>query len=207
MQECNPPAALKSLLDRHESIGGVIETIFLDLEGRDGEAKSTHREAAISALRVLRDRLDQYFLELLQLEAYKDRKREEFYSIQFEIDRLKGRSIDREEFFGSDDFWKGDLESWKNRASTIHYYEKGYVYAFTAPPYGLAGTPKEINLMFFETVDALFEGFRSPPTIFEWSTSWSNYFDAGHEWWGSFLWTVYVQDSPMIVAIAASATD
>lgn len=207
MQECKPPAALESLLDRHESIGGVIETIFFDLEGRDGEAESTHREAAISTLQVLRDRLDQYFLELLQSEAYKDRKREEFYSIQFDVDRMKGKSIDREDFFGSDAFWTDDPENWKNRTSTIHYYEKGYVYAFTNPPYGLVGTAKEINPVFFATVDALFDGFRSPSTIFEWSTSWSNYFDAGHEWWGSFLWTVYVQGSSMIVAIAASATD
>ncbi|NEQ24894.1 MAG: hypothetical protein F6K28_38520 [Microcoleus sp. SIO2G3] len=61
MQERKPPATLAQLLSRHEGMGGVIETVFLNLEGRDGQANETHREAAISTLQVLRDRTDQYF--------------------------------------------------------------------------------------------------------------------------------------------------
>tara|TARA_R100001132_G_scaffold27455_1_gene33721 strand:- start:17013 stop:17204 length:192 start_codon:yes stop_codon:yes gene_type:complete len=43
--------------------------------------------------------------------------------------------------------------------------------------------------------------------IFQWPTNWSNYFEAGDEWWGSFLWSVSNPDGNQIVVIAASTTD
>lgn len=54
---------------------------------------------------------------------------------------------------------------------------------------------------------ALFADDWSRLEIVSWSTDWSPYFDAGHEWWGAFLWTVYVPAREWIVVVAASATD
>ncbi len=42
--------------------------------------------------------------------------------------------------------------------------------------------------------------------FWEWPTNWSTYFDAGHEWWGSFCWSVVTPDR-RIVGIVASTTD
>jgi hypothetical protein len=43
--------------------------------------------------------------------------------------------------------------------------------------------------------------------IQKWPTNWSNYFDAGDEWWGSFCWTITNLEKQWITVITASTTD
>ena len=43
--------------------------------------------------------------------------------------------------------------------------------------------------------------------VFGWTTDWSDYFDEGHEWWGSLCLTVYDQTLGRFVIIMAAATD
>lgn len=43
--------------------------------------------------------------------------------------------------------------------------------------------------------------------IESWSTDGSTWFEDGHEWWGSFLWTAERPGLPWITAIAASSTE
>jgi hypothetical protein len=43
--------------------------------------------------------------------------------------------------------------------------------------------------------------------IYSWPTDWASYFDAGQEWWGSFLWTLANPGENRIVVLVASATD
>jgi hypothetical protein len=40
-----------------------------------------------------------------------------------------------------------------------------------------------------------------------WPTDWSNYFAAGHEWWGAFFWTIEDTKNGWVTVIAASSTD
>ena len=83
----------------------------------------------------------------------------------------------------------------------------GYKTAFFHPPYGLCGSDHEKECL-FDGINAFILG--SNPTdceIFSWSTDWSNYFDAGKEWWGAFYWTVCATGSDSIVVIGASSTD
>ena len=40
-----------------------------------------------------------------------------------------------------------------------------------------------------------------------WPTDWSNYFAAGHEWWGAFFWTIEDTKNGWVTIIAASSTD
>ncbi len=78
-----------------------------------------------------------------------------------------------------------------------------YWYAFLEPPHGTHDTQddlREINAALFpQGADAL--------EVYEWTTNWSNYFDAGHEWWGASCWTVYDLHLDRYVALFASATD
>lgn len=71
----------------------------------------------------------------------------------------------------------------------------------------MSGTHKDINTLFLSIANELFGGFQCSLEIYQWSTNWSNYFDAGHEWWGSFLWTVEPEGANYIVGVAASSTD
>ena len=43
--------------------------------------------------------------------------------------------------------------------------------------------------------------------IWRWETDWTNYFEAGREWWGEYLWTVHRPGSGRVAVIAGSSTD
>lgn len=43
--------------------------------------------------------------------------------------------------------------------------------------------------------------------IYKWSDDFSDYFDAGKEWWGTGLWTAFDLKTNTVVVIGASLTD
>lgn len=90
-----------------------------------------------------------------------------------------------------------------------------YWYAFLEPPHGTAWVirnGKKIRKQYgpedFETVNhALFPQGTDELEVYEWTTDWSNHFDAGHEWWGAACWTVYDKKMNRYTVIMASYTD
>ena len=83
----------------------------------------------------------------------------------------------------------------------------GYAYAFTDPPYKLRGTHSEKADLFARINHEILSGISNGTVIYEWPTDWSTYFEAGHEWWGSFCWTLCNSGSDQVSVIAASTTD
>tara|TARA_A100000171_G_C2126521_1_gene143876 strand:- start:766 stop:1383 length:618 start_codon:yes stop_codon:yes gene_type:complete len=83
----------------------------------------------------------------------------------------------------------------------------GYSYAFLEPPstLSLGNSILDKGEFFLTFSEYLFSDFEQIQ-VFDWDTSHS-YFDAGHEWWGSFLWTIYNPIKRWNILIAASATD
>lgn len=81
--------------------------------------------------------------------------------------------------------------------------QKPYWYTFWETPnktgYGKDDFDK-INHILFPNGDESIE-------VYEWTTDWSNYFDAGHEWWGAACWSVYDRSLNRYVVIMASTTD
>ncbi len=78
-----------------------------------------------------------------------------------------------------------------------------YRTAFLSPPY-----PHGYTAADFDRVNAaLFPGGSAALEMVEWSTDWSDYFDDGHEWWGTLCMTVYDRSLSRFVVILASATD
>ena len=84
---------------------------------------------------------------------------------------------------------------------------KGYAYAFSDPPHALRATQEDIHSLFRSLSQHLFNNLYFGLGVYEWATDWSSYFDAGHEWWGGFLWTIQVPTTGRFVGITASATD
>lgn len=83
----------------------------------------------------------------------------------------------------------------------------GYKTAFFHPPYGLQAKAGEITDL-FEAINRFVLGdVPEQAEIYAWSTDWSNYFDAGHEWWGAFYWTIRPFGKPYVVVVGASSTD
>ena len=81
--------------------------------------------------------------------------------------------------------------------------ELNYRTAFLHPPH----TNRYTNEDFEKINKTLFPNGTDCLEVFKWSTDWSDYFDDGHEWWGTLCLTVYDNTLNRIVVIMASATD
>jgi len=81
-------------------------------------------------------------------------------------------------------------------------FAQGFESAFKEPPYGMSKPVSELYAAIVHELGLLDPGLE----IMRWSTDWSNYFDAGHEWWGAHLWTLRHADGPLLW-IGASSTD
>ncbi len=85
-----------------------------------------------------------------------------------------------------------------------------FAYAFSHPPYGLSGHPSEIQTVFEQIRDYIL-----PPEemsiIYDWSNPQlpkvSKFFEAGSEWWGMFLFSIYVPAMRKLTIIAGSTSD
>jgi hypothetical protein len=85
-----------------------------------------------------------------------------------------------------------------------------FAYAFSWTPYGLQERPSKIQDLFDAVTD-----FILPPTLDHEIRDWSSprlpevsrYFEAGAEWWGVFLFTIYVPATRQLTVIAGSTTD
>jgi len=85
-----------------------------------------------------------------------------------------------------------------------------FAYAFSNPPYGLQARPSEVQAVFAEVRD-----FILPPAhrgeICDWSnprlSEVSDYFAAGMEWWGVFLFSIHIPAIDRLTIIAGSTTD
>lgn len=78
-----------------------------------------------------------------------------------------------------------------------------YRRAFLHPPY----ETNYKNADFDRVNNALFPNGTDTLEVYEWTTDWSDYFDDGHEWWGTLCYTVYDKSLDRFVVIMASATD
>jgi hypothetical protein len=85
-----------------------------------------------------------------------------------------------------------------------------FAYAFSEPPYGLQARPSEVQELFCAIRDFILPR-GSEHEISDWSsprlTEASDYFTAGMDWWGVFLFTVYLPTLRRLTAIAGSTTD
>ena len=78
-----------------------------------------------------------------------------------------------------------------------------YWYAFLEPPHGSGYTPEDFRAF----NSALFPEGTDELEVYEWSTDWSNFFDDGHEWWGTGCWSIYDAKTDRYAIVMASCTD
>ncbi|MBQ6594430.1 MAG: hypothetical protein IJH78_02080 [Clostridia bacterium] len=78
-----------------------------------------------------------------------------------------------------------------------------YWYAFWETPHTSGYGPDD----FCKVNSVLFPKGTDELEVYEWSTDWANYFDAGHEWWGAACWSVYDRRMNRYAVILASTTD
>ena len=85
-----------------------------------------------------------------------------------------------------------------------------FAYAFFSTPYGMTASPAEIQSI-FDAVRRFILPPRHKAVIRDWTSEAlpdiSRYFEMGAEWWGVFLFTIYVPDLNQLTVIAGSTTD
>ncbi len=105
----------------------------------------------------------------------------------YNVGKADAMEISTEELFASEDK-SGDLN---------------YRMAFLSPPHTNSYQDED-----FDRMNAvLFPNGTKDLEVYKWTTDWSEYFDDGHEWWGTLCLTVYDKSLDRFVVIMASATD
>lgn len=180
MREREPNPILQELFLRFDKAGGVVDFVLFDT---DESGLSAHRQAAVSGMEVIAAR------------------RRAAYGRDWMVmtpEKAVGHSISLTTFFGPP---ATSVSAW------------GFESACKTPPYSVSrdmtvgsGDPPMGHIGIYDAlVDAL--GLRAPGVeIVAWSTDWSNYFDAGEEWWGAHLWTLRLADG-VFLWIGVSDTD
>jgi hypothetical protein len=177
---------LANALLAFERAGGVVDFVLIEPTTQDGPPELLHRSAAVFGLKVVDQRLQAY----AQANASSEYPSSHFFRLTWQEDHAVGRPIDMAEFLGP---------------PTDSALAQGFVSALRHPPYAdLSGAP--FDPLFHSIVQGVLGPHDGPLSIYAWSTNWSNYFDAGLEWWGAHLWTVQRADG-LIAWIGASSTD
>ena len=171
------------------------------------EGMTSHREA----LRIVFDWLVKQDIENKENartmfgDDYADRLR----PLVYDIDKAQPSPLDPQVFFYCPNIVKTDYygnvfydAEWEpndeNFGTTVPYW-----YAILEPVQGRRNTPED----FKKVNEVLFPNGTDTLDIYEWTTDWSDYFDAGHEWYGSCCWSAYDKTRSRYVVMLVSATD
>ncbi|MEM7802048.1 MAG: hypothetical protein AAF633_22835 [Chloroflexota bacterium] len=218
------------LLESIWSAGVVVEYLLATRDESDKDDYHAHRQTALLALEKIQKDTNAYFENLIKMEAYQHKKREDFFQIVIDSEKLIGEKRSLQQFMGrfydidrrraairgrsssflNSYFWAGDEETDENVIDTRLAFpglKQAYAYAFFEPPYTSRGTAVEKETLFHAVERVFFDGFDAEAQIWSWPADSSNYFNAGKEWWGTFFYTYSLPGTDTILGIAASATD
>ena len=127
----------------------------------------------------------------------------------YDIDKAQLSPLDSREFFYCPNIVKTDYNGnalydadWEptdeNFGTTVPYW-----YAVMEPVQGRRNKPED----FRKVNEVLFPNGTDALDIYEWTTDWSDFFDAGHEWYGACCWTIYDKSMNRYAVMLVSATD
>ena len=149
------------------------------------EGLQSHREA----LTVVFDRLAENSIEDLKdiRERCGDDTADKLSPLIYDIDKAQPTPLDPDDFFYCPNIVKIDYygnvyydAEWEpndeNCGTTVPYW-----YAVLEPVHGRRNKPED----FYKVNEALFPKGTDKLDIYEWTTDWSDLFDAGHEWYGA----------------------
>jgi hypothetical protein len=216
----------KSIIEiqqRYKKMGSVIDLCAFDIPDLRFPDYEILVQAAKAAMDIISDRYVQDWQQTnptLPMEEY-------FRIRQVEGSTPIGTKISWADFFGDGFNFETkqiDMFTYHDGVKASETELKGLSHALLSPPYGLRLMPaKKLSVAYgIEEQAKLTEVFKDFLTdalsirlnegtdhleIYSWSLDWSNYFDAGKEWWGAFYWTVLDKRRRKITVIAASTTD
>lgn len=175
------PADSLQLLRQFHGANGAIDYICLAVESSDhGDSKAIHQAAAIFGIGKLPE------------------------SQGASAPYSEPPSLRRKNFNGTK---IEPASKFRGPDTSSSGLPEGYLTAFIETPYNINLEKTEAIELFDQINLSLFGGIDDELEVYDWSGDWTDYFDAGNEWWGAFLWTVRRPSSERIVWIGASTTD
>jgi hypothetical protein len=180
------------LADLAQRLNVVVECFLFATPLSTADDENVHKQIARQGMDERSNRNEEYFANLKQYAIANP-------DLLYPIDPNKLGPTDR--------FCLNyDIHNATSSLVDVEDFVRDYTYAFTTPPYGIrCAENDEKHAICSQTMTRLF-GNLSNFTVRKWSTDWSNYFDAGNEWWGAFLWTLVSNDGRGWW-VGASATD
>lgn len=222
LKEINYSNELNEFFTRCSQLGVVLDICILDFDEAHHDF-GISPQIAVEGMKIFAQR---YLERLIAMNPGRDVSK--YFQIKIDENVApKSEKIDYKDFLGEG----FDFEN--NTVSLFHYSEgaksscifDGFVHALLDPPYSIRLLPRETKLsvesgleeqkrmteFLFEFLDKLlqikdFADFTNYE-IYSWSDDWSNYFNAGKEWWGTFYWTFLNRQNRTVTIIAASQTD
>jgi hypothetical protein len=198
MREVTPEPELAALLTKYGADGGVLDFVFLEAE-TEGPPEQLHREAALAGMAAIDRRLEHWAIGH-ESEEY---PLERFFRVRWDEAKLAGEQVSLSTFWGSDGVEPKRIGESAWLIPSVDGYKSGFFH----PPHGLRGSSQE-QVELFAGIGRLVLGEEpARAEIFSWSTDWSNYFEAGREWWGAFYWTIRPAGARRFAVVGASSTD
>jgi hypothetical protein len=199
MKHASLPAAYADALKAFHDASGVIQYYAFEPQGRSGLA--LHHDASIAAFAELRATFESPYFQFTCDPS-------KMIAQPMSVDTFVGVISTSEGVFNSPaDFLVARARALSEKRGITGELDPSYVRAFVDPPYGLLVTPEEAQRIYDVLNEHLFGGFRDDLDVLSWSNDWSNWFDAGLEWWGAFWWTIHNRTRGLIAVVTASATD
>lgn len=192
--------------DREHHLVGEVDYHLL-IDDKQYEGLRSHRKALLFVFDLLAEK-DMEDQERAR-ELLGDRIADQLHPWVYDVDKAKAIPLISREFFYCPNIVKTDYygnvwydAEWKpndeNFGTTVPYW-----YALMEPVYGSRNKPED----FRKVNEVLFPKGTDALDIYEWTTDWSDYFEAGHEWYGACCWSVYDKSMDRFVVMLVSATD
>ena len=191
--------------DEHHLVGEVDYHLLSD--DKPYEGLKSHREALLSVfdLLVQNSIKDQEKARIM----FGDRVADQLHPLVYDIDKALPSPLETQVFFYCPNIVKTDnygnvwydaewVPNDDNIGTTVPYW-----YALMEPVHRRNNTPED----FKKVNEVLFPNGTDMLDIYEWTTDWSDFFDAGHEWYGACCWSVYDKSTNRYVVMLVSATD
>ena len=190
------------LIHKYKKNGAVLDYVIMQNDDTNNTLEQ-HKKAAISAMKIIAKRLDEYAFDKISNDPYcKKWKRKDFFSVTWDESSLSATTYPIKQFFAwPEDTYYIDKPKVKSRAFSPDEFAQ-YAYAFLEPPHGNRYVIKD-----WELLNSILFSSKENVDIYQWSTNWSNYFESGLEWWGAYYWSVYDLKYNIFIVIGASTTD
>ncbi len=187
---------------------GTLPSI-IRYHNRGGVAHFSFVENIQNSIVAISDAIERHFLELPEYDLAP------FYRLWFNRESLNiinPTCIDRDTFYGT---------CWDIKTKRLIFTNptimgspgetRGeYAYAFAFPPHQISLEDHEIENIFDEIDQKIFPQ-NEEIEILDWASpnliNVSNYFEEGFEYWGAFLFSIYVPSQRKLSIISASTTD